>query len=825
MHSHLMPESSVKEIHMYLKHNFPGCDIMPTRSGPDPKQNGKIPKYAHKNGAWDTDKAEKALPECDEGAVILLDDSLIVVDVDEVEWVDKIERDFPEFQQTIQTQTKKGKHYYFTRTDRCTNIYDGARLLFDSNNKSIPIDLKTQTRKGTRGVISIPPSPNKKWIIALGVQDPAPLPDGFVEFINKSRGINAQLCEVHARTPSIVSEVGSFPFSSISQYTHNSHNTQYTYNTETTYKNTKQACIVESLISLLSEDRASDRNKWMEVGWCLHNIAHTHLQTWIEFSRKSKKYEQGVCEREWFDMNDTGFKLDHLRKWAKADNPLQYKIFRDHTIVYIVQEHLVKGAQGLAQIASYFLADTRKIVGGKTYVYDEIKNIWFFYPQGQWDQKRVSVCLQTELTNMLHISKFKLVDEQEEGKDAAIISGLEEMIKQIQKQIKSAQGNINILKCYMDNDHLDKQFEEKLDTNTELLCVNNGVIDLKLNILRNRNAKDMLHKMVEIDYDTSVDTSMCSDFIREIMAGDEDMVIYFQKMLGYFITGEVNEQLFFIFNGDGRNGKGVLINILEAILGGSAEMMKSPPNEVITVNTERCRTNTECQIAEFDKTRLLVWQELEGNEKLRIAEVQKLTGEDKVECRSIYGKPKWLKPTWKCVLCTNNMPDLRGEVMTSMKERVRVINFPVKFLANIENEPPSPLIKKANPNVLKYHRKHIQNWLKWIVEGAYMYYNSEAGHQADLRSMMPDAIKKATNNYMQNEDALSMFINEKCCVGDDHEIPCADFLEEYIEYSCKKDYSRRTLKMAMEKRKCTSKVVSIYGKSTRCFTGIGWLPA
>ena len=40
---------------------------------------------------------------------------------------------------------------------------------------------------------------------------------------------------------------------------------------------------------------------WIEVGWCF-NIDNSLLDSWIEFSKKSTKYEDGECENLWSGM-------------------------------------------------------------------------------------------------------------------------------------------------------------------------------------------------------------------------------------------------------------------------------------------------------------------------------------------------------------------------------------------------------------------------------------------------------------------------------------------------------------------------------------------
>jgi len=49
--------------------------------------------------------------------------------------------------------------------------------------------------------------------------------------------------------------------------------------------------IANDLVTLLSTKRADDYNTWIELGFCLHNIDDSLLDTWIEFSKKNYKYK------------------------------------------------------------------------------------------------------------------------------------------------------------------------------------------------------------------------------------------------------------------------------------------------------------------------------------------------------------------------------------------------------------------------------------------------------------------------------------------------------------------------------------------------------
>ena len=89
----MVPESKILKLlykqQKYLDEHYEGCYVMPC--------NKKGSKYPHKNGKWSSEKSYAHLNECVDGAVILLNEKLIVVDIDDPAWVTKIEEEFPEF--------------------------------------------------------------------------------------------------------------------------------------------------------------------------------------------------------------------------------------------------------------------------------------------------------------------------------------------------------------------------------------------------------------------------------------------------------------------------------------------------------------------------------------------------------------------------------------------------------------------------------------------------------------------------------------------------------------------------------------------------------
>ena len=176
---------SLRSLQDYLARDFPGCLLMPTAPG----GKGKAPRLPHKPKANGeelytlADANDRGIPLCTYGCLILLASDLIVVDVDD-EDLAKTMLNQVDFKNTACARTKKGYHFYFRRTPRCDEVglFDGARQMAFDNGSALPVDIKTVCANGTRGCISIAPSPDKVWVRKLGEFDPLPMPDLFIDF-------------------------------------------------------------------------------------------------------------------------------------------------------------------------------------------------------------------------------------------------------------------------------------------------------------------------------------------------------------------------------------------------------------------------------------------------------------------------------------------------------------------------------------------------------------------------------------------------------------------------------------------------------------------
>jgi hypothetical protein len=130
--------------------------------------------------------------------------------------------------------------------------------------------------------------------------------------------------------------------------------------------------LVKALVGCLSGSRADDYGDWLNVGFCLYCISPECLDLWVEFSKKSDKYEEGVCEKHWGKMENKGYSIGTLKYWAKQDDAKKYKkVVRECLEKYV---EIALGSDGshydIALLTSKLMADKA--------VYDSQVKTWFF---------------------------------------------------------------------------------------------------------------------------------------------------------------------------------------------------------------------------------------------------------------------------------------------------------------------------------------------------------------------------------------------------------------------------------------------------------------
>eukprot|EP00798_Chlamydomonas_sp_ICE-L_P029230 gene29230-biopygen8530 len=205
--------------------------------------------------------------------------------------------------------------------------------------------------------------------------------------------------------------------------------------------------------------------------------------------------------------------------------------------------------------------------------------------------------------------------------------------------------------------------------------------------------------------------------VEKIMGGDEDMASFLQRLLGYGITGEVREEIFPVWTGSGRNGKGLLTQALQQLLGEYYKEMNCA-----VISDSRVCSNIDAERAKLIGARIAVFNELKPGEKLKTNEVQLLTGGDGFPVKAIYKNPG--PHSGESETATLRQCD------QTMKEKLK-----------------SPEGQSA--------------LFAWLVEGAVAWY----GGTESLKAMAPTKVSEFTRKYLAEQDTVQAFLTDNCEFG------------------------------------------------------------
>jgi len=144
---------------------------------------------------------------------------------------------------------------------------------------------------------------------------------------------------------------------------------------------------------------------------------------------------------------------------------------------------------------------------------------------------------------------------------------------------------------------------ESWDADPWLLGVANGVVDLRTGQLRPGRQDDFITMHSAVGFDSRASAPRWQQFLQETFDGNQALLDFLQRAVGYSLTGLTGEQCFFCCFGGGSNGKSTLLEVLRLIVGDYGHNMPSStleltartaiPNDVAGLLNRRLVTGSE----------------------------------------------------------------------------------------------------------------------------------------------------------------------------------------------------------------------------------------
>lgn len=298
---------------------------------------------------------------------------------------------------------------------------------------------------------------------------------------------------------------------------------------------------------------------------------------------------------------------------------------------------------------------------------------------------------------------------------------------------------------------------DDFNRNPWLLNVANGTLDLRSGQLHLHERRDLITKLVPIDWDPRAECPRWEAFLERIFAGDRALIQFLQRAVGYSLTGLTTEQCFFLLHGTGDNGKSKFLEAVRGVLGEYAMQAD------FTTFLVRKREGPRDDIARLFGSRLVTASE--GNEGRAFDEalVKHLTGGDRVTARELFENSFEFTPEFKIWLATNHKPAVRG-TDRGIWRRIRLIPFAVQIPEAERDQHLGEKLAAELPGILA-----------WAVAGCQLWQRQGLG--------VPVVVQQATEAYRAEMDVLGAFLSECCELASGYSCGATELYLTYKQWS------------------------------------------
>lgn len=335
-------------------------------------------------------------------------------------------------------------------------------------------------------------------------------------------------------------------------------------NTQNNQKNTYHNLdYIKKLVNILNVDRTNKYDDWIRVGWCLRTIDHRLLDTWIDFSKKSKKFMEGECEKMWNYMKENGLGVGTLHMWAKQDDPEQFKIIQKQDLASLILTSKNETHHDVAKVVHHMFKYEYVCVAIKQNLWYEFKNHrWVSCDSGHTLSFRISTDVCSEYLSQAAYWNQKAADDQNEQERYAEIG---KKFNSIALKLRNINYKNNILNECKTLFYI-QRFEELLDSKSHLIGFNNGIYDLENLEFREGRPEDYISFTTGINYVPYIPDDeialQIDDFLSKVLTKSH-MKEYVLLLLSSFLNGNIKEERFHIWTGSGCFAKGTPIMMFD----------------------------------------------------------------------------------------------------------------------------------------------------------------------------------------------------------------------------------------------------------------------
>jgi putative DNA primase/helicase len=383
---------------------------------------------------------------------------------------------------------------------------------------------------------------------------------------------------------------------------------------------------------------------------------------------------------------------------------------------------------------------------------------WFYWDGSRWTP---SIGQETE-------AAMKFIGKLHEEAAMMKLQGRDEDHKRMCTHIVKTAGKIPYLVSLASKTPEMRAETSALDANRSWLNFGNAVVDVRDGTLMVSDPLDRLTKRTTVPYKPNATAPLWDAFLADVLP-DPAMREYVQRLAGYSLLGDVNERLLVFLYGEGRNGKSVFVEVLRELLGDYA--LGTP---VTTFLKKMSGGEMSNDLARLRGARFIAASEFEEGARVNNALLKRVTGDEKITARPLYGEFFDFVFEGTIWVSTNHMPFFGND--QAVWDRIKVIPFTVRI-------PDDKVDVRIKAKLLAEGAGILQ----WVLDGARSY--MEHGLEE------PVGLLTTRVEMRYDQDLLSTFVEERCEVDHDYVDTSNSLYMSYVEWATmagEKPTSKRT---------------------------------
>jgi hypothetical protein len=423
--------------------------------------------------------------------------------------------------------------------------------------------------------------------------------------------------------------------------------------------------ILRTLLDCMKKERFTQFQHWFKLTTIIKNaFGEDYYNTYDEYNKSSAKYNKDENRKIWDSIKLEKYNIGYLVYLAKEDNPEKYKEYQ-------------KLFNSDILINEKTLADYIHIYNNNFIVQD---GILYYFNNRIWIYgKEAENYMKGYISNELYM--FILSDiliHYAQSRDYP------ELVKNLQKYCMTMKHKESIIKTLFEKrQNYTTANKIIFDKEEEIFMFNNGTYDLKQNkfIYCNKDNTDYFRSLyITIDCGYNYEKALNEDikFINELL---DKIFLYnkqhknkFLEIISTGLIAKLNQRLH-IFNGNGGNGKSIILEYIKATLG---SYFCTGQVELITTNS---KPTSDAKAALHNK-RLCLFSEPDSNEKINNSYLKGITGEKNFIGKNLYVSSCEMNNTNTFILLTNDLPEFKTSVTNGEIRRLDVVDFKATFTNN-----------------------------------------------------------------------------------------------------------------------------------------------